>query len=170
MAYRSGITENVSTVILPKTFSQISGIVNRAAFPDRVTKVGLRYMAWAGLVGGARHVNSIASGYNMASNCEILCCGCGQDITDCPSNRYNMLGSACATALPVWSEMVAEIFEEMEVQIDLNEFLGSGGKCMCRKCPTRLVRLHKMALDAKAKLRDAVEKIIDLRPPARKNI
>ncbi len=39
MAYRSGITENVNTVILPETFSQISGIVNQAAFLDRVAKV-----------------------------------------------------------------------------------------------------------------------------------
>ena len=38
------------------------------------------------------------------------------------------------------------------------------GKCigrMCRKCPTALVKLHKLTVSTKAKLHDAVEKIMN---------
>ena len=95
----------------------------------------------------------------------MYCYGCGQDITDTPSNRYNMFGSACEEALPIWKNLATEVFHELNTtDIDIEQLLNNNGKCigrMCRKCPTALVKLHKLTVSTKVKLHDAVEKIMN---------
>lgn len=68
-----------------------------------------------------------------------------------------MFGSA-------WKNLVSEVFDELEIDIDMKQLLSDGGKCigrMCRKCPASLVRLHKLNANTKSKLHDAVKKIME---------
>ena len=72
------------------------------------TKVGLHCMALAGLVGGAVHARARVATWavyvtrvKMATQ-KLYCYGCGKDISENSSNRYNMFGYACEEALPIF--------------------------------------------------------------------
>ena len=57
---------------------------------------------------------------------KLYCYACGQDISDNSSNRYNMFGSACEEALPIWKHFVEEVFDELEVDVNMEQLLSDG--------------------------------------------
>ena len=67
-------------------------------------------------LGGALLVELVASQF-------ILCFGCGKDITSQTANRCNILKPSYSKTLQVWKRLVVERFEELNVDVDINQLL-----------------------------------------------
>lgn len=95
---------------------------------------------------------------------EIICYGCGKDITAKPTNRCYMLGDSCSKALPVWKRLVADRLSELSVDVNVNEVLSDGdgfvGR-MCRPCVSSMQRLNTLECSTRANVADAVEAIMN---------
>ena len=91
----------------------------------------------------------------MAAKHTVICYGCGKDITEQPTNRYNLLGPSCSKSLPVWKRLVSECLSEMNIDLYVNELL-QGGK-MCRPCTSALQRLDKLERSTRESINEAIE-------------
>ena len=52
---------------------------------------------------------------------------CGKDIIHRATDRCSMLSDACSKALPIWKRLVAERFDELKIDVDVNP-VGSTAK------------------------------------------
>ena len=94
----------------------------------------------------------------------LYCYGCGYDITHRATDRCSMLSDAFSKALPIWKRLVAERFDELKIDVDVNELLshdddGYVGR-MCRSCVSALYRLEKLESSTRKNVDDAVDCII----------
>ena len=69
-------------------------------------------------LGGARLAITYTGGAHG-----ILCFGCRNDITSQTANRCNILKPSYSKTLKVWKRLVVERFEEMNVDVDINQLL-----------------------------------------------
>ena len=101
---------------------------------------------------------------------EMICYGCGKDITTKPTNRCRILGDSCSkactsgNALRVWKRLVADRFSELDIDVNVNEVVSDGdgfvGK-MCRPCISSMQRLNTLESSTRANVTDAVETIMN---------
>ena len=88
------------------------------------------------------------------------CFGCGRDIKDKSSDRYNMEGPACACAVPVWKRKVEEIVKKKEIDICVDSLMERNGR-MCCGCVSAFERLDKLQKSVELNIVEALEVIVD---------
>uniref|UniRef100_A0A1X7TE38 ZAD domain-containing protein n=1 Tax=Amphimedon queenslandica TaxID=400682 RepID=A0A1X7TE38_AMPQE len=81
----------------------------------------------------------------MSTN--VICYGCGKDLSNQATNRYNLLSDSCSKALPVWKKLVKKRFLEIGIKVKVDQLLsdesGFHGR-MCRICVAALYRYEKL--------------------------
>ena len=75
---------------------------------------------------------------------EILCVGCGDDITKKASNRRSLVGDKSAKVLNVWRAFLeTQEGEEIEME-DIINFIAIHDSKMCRSCYSAFERYDKL--------------------------
>ncbi len=88
---------------------------------------------------------------------DVVCVGCGKDLTHEPKNRCNPQAERCADAIKVWRRLFMQVEDETMAasRVDPNELLSV---CkLCRHCVSVLQRLHKLELNANENVHDAIK-------------
>ena len=74
-----------------------------------------------------------------------------------------MLSDGCSKALPIWKRLVAERFDELKIDFDVNELLSHDDgyvERMCHSCVSALYRLERLESSTRKNVDDAVDCII----------
>ena len=87
----------------------------------------------------------------------VNCFGCGKDISERCSDRYNMQGPSCSRAIPIWKRKLEQVLTSRGIKIDIDCLIEEGNGRMCRSCVSALIRLEK---SVELNLVDAVEVIV----------
>ena len=97
----------------------------------------------------------------MATTEIVYCFGCGEDMSGKSTNRYKMMSSSCARAIPVWKKKLNAILvsQGLDTSIDMEELI-NGGR-MCRLCVSALERLDKLERSVMTNLSNAVQCVLD---------
>ena len=90
----------------------------------------------------------------------VYCFGCGKDISERCSDRYNMQGQSCAHAVPIWKRKLEQLLKNHGMFVDIECLIHEGNGHMCHSCVSALVRLEKLEKSVELNLVDALDVII----------
>ena len=94
----------------------------------------------------------------------IYCLACGKDIAN-ERGRRLLQSESSRNVLPLWSSLFGEEVQGRGVEVDVMDFVRSGGK-VCRSCFVALEKCTKILEGAKDSMRKAVDVGLNVGPGA----